>query len=77
MLASFHCSGTHPRLKDLLNKRAKGVDNSSEQALRIRAATLSASVALVMSRFCKISFTSSAVVLMHNYKFGLTTSIKE
>ena len=56
---------------------AKGVDNSLEQALRIQEGTLSAPVALVMSRFCKISFTSTAVVFMHNNKFGLTTSMKE
>ena len=45
MLASFHCTGTLPKEKDLLNKRARGFDNSSEQTLRIRAGMLSAPVA--------------------------------
>ena len=66
MLASFHCTGTLPKEKDLLNSRARGLDNYSEQALRIRAGILSPPVALVTSRFCRILFTSLAVVFMLN-----------
>ena len=75
MLASFHCTGTLPKEKDLLNKRARGFDNSSEQTLRIRSGVLSAPVALVTSRFCRILFTLLAVVFKLNNKFGLTTSV--
>ena len=72
MLVSFHCAGTLPKEKDLLHRSARGLDNSSEQTLRIRAGMLSAPVALMTSRFCKILFTSLAVVFMLNSKFGLT-----
>ena len=75
-MASFHCTGTLPKEKDLLNRRARGLDDSSEQTLRKRAGMLSAPVALVTSRFCRIHFTSLAVVLMLNNKFGLKTSIE-